>query len=90
MQAFQNPIDEILGLQEIEWVDLRGHSAGSMHDIGLLRLGAFPETRYDEAGRNLASDSIVCRTGIRSQASARKRHRTGLQEIQLFISHHNA
>ena len=52
---------------------LRGHSAGSMHGYWLSGAWSGCGIQHDEAWRNRASDSIVCRMCIRSPSSARKR-----------------
>jgi hypothetical protein len=55
-----------VGLQEIEWVVLRGHSTGSMHGYWLSGAWSGSGIRHDEAWRDRASDSIVCQMDIRS------------------------
>jgi hypothetical protein len=57
---------QILGLQEIEWVVLGGHSTGSMHGYWLSGAWSASEIRHDEAWRDQASDSIICQMDIRS------------------------
>ena len=61
---------------------LGGHSAGSMHGYWLSGAWSGCGIQHDEAWRNRASDSIVCRMGIRSPSSARKRPYAGCSVIR--------
>jgi hypothetical protein len=70
------------GLQEIEWVVLRGRSSGSMHGYWVSEAWRGSGIRHDEAWRNWASGSIVCRTDIRSRVSARKPPYAGCSVIR--------
>ena len=77
-------INKLMGLQGIEWAILGGQSGEMAGGHGLFKAWIGAEIRHHEGWRNQESDSVGCRTGIRSRFFARKAQCAACSVIRVY------